>query len=302
MGSNTPILVVFGGMLSSRPHVLTATALFAALSTAHVAWSQPVEPLQHVRPTAPPAPADVAEVPAAATKSATGLAWRILSKGQGTARPGPHDKVIVNFTGWTAGGEVIDSSIPDEEPRIFLMDGVIAGLSEGLTAMAKGEKRRLWIPPALATSGRPRGRGQAGPSVFDVELVDFVKMPDPIPVPEDVEAPSADAKRTSSGLAYKFLKHGKGKDHPTAHSTVEVHYSGWTRDGHLFDSSVRRGKSISFPLDGVIKGWTEGVQLMVVGDKARFWIPGALAYGDVPTRPGAPAGPLVFDIELLSIQ
>jgi peptidylprolyl isomerase len=70
----------------------------------------------------------------------------------------------------------------------------------------------------------------------------------------------------------------------------------------LFDSSVSRGKPASFPLNGVIKGWTEGVQLMVVGDKARFWIPSALAYGDTPSRPGAPIGPLVFDIELLSIR
>ena len=89
---------------------------------------------------------------------------------------------------------------------------------------------------------------------------------------------------------------------PTADSTVEVHYSGWTRDGQEFDSSVRRGQPASFPLSGVIKGWTEGVQLMVVGDRARFWIPGALAYGDKPARPGAPAGPLVFDIDLLAIK
>jgi peptidylprolyl isomerase len=138
--------------------------------------------------------------------------------------------------------------------------------------------------------------------VIDVELIDFVRMPDPIPAPEDVAAPPPDAKRTSSGLAYKLLKRGKGKAHPTADSTVEVHYSGWTRDGQLFDSSVRRGKPISFPLGGVIKGWTEGVQLMVVGDKARFWIPAALAYGDKPSQAGAPAGPLVFDIELLAIR
>ena len=208
----------------------------------------------------------------------------------------------VVFTAWTPEGEVIDSSIPDGEPRSFLMDDVIKGLAEGLRLMVKGEKRRLWIPAALASPGRPKRRGAAGPCVIDVELVDFVKMPDPIPVPEDVEAPPADAKRTPSGLAYKFLKHGKGKQHPKADSTVEVHYSGWTPDGHLFDSSVRRGQPISFPLNGVIKGWTEGVQLMVVGDKARFWIPSALAYGDTPSRPGAPAGPLVFDVELLSIQ
>jgi FKBP-type peptidyl-prolyl cis-trans isomerase len=289
-------------MLPSRRHVLTATTLLAALSMAPLAASQPIEPLENARPVAPPAPADAAEAPAQATRTASGLASRVLTKGQGTAHPGPHDKVIVTFTGWTPDGEVIDSSIPDGEPRTFSMDDVIKGLSEGLGAMAKGEKRRLWIPAALATSGRPRVRGPAAPSVFDVELVDFVKMPDPIPVPDDVDAPPADAKRTPSGLAYKVLKRGKGKEHPKATSTVEVHYSGWTPDGQLFDSSVRRGKSISFPLNGVIKGWTEGVQLMVVGDKTRFWIPSALAYGDAPERPGTPAGPLVFDVELLSIR
>lgn len=289
-------------MPPSPPRVLAVTTLLAVLGAAPGAAAQPIEPLQNARPVAPPAPPDVAEAPARATKTASGLAFRLLTKGQGTARPGPHDKVIVTFTAWTPEGEVIDSSLLDGEPRTYLMDDVIQGLSEGLGAMVKGEKRRLWIPGALATAGRPRRRGPAGPSVFDVELLDFVKLPDPIPVPEDVDAAPADAKRTRSGLAYKVLKHGKGKDHPTASSTVEVHYSGWTPDGQLFDSSVRRGKSISFSLDGVIKGWTEGAQLMVVGDKTRFWIPGALAYGETPSRPGTPAGPLVFDIELLAIR
>ena len=289
-------------MLSFRPTAVIATVVLAALPIASIVAAQPIEPLQSARPVAPPAPADVAQAPAQATRTASGLAWKVLAKGEGTAHPGPHDKVSIEFTGWTPEGDVIDSSVPDGEPRSFLMDDVIKGLSEGLRLMAKGEKRRLWIPAALASSGKPKRRGPAGACVFDVQLVDFVKMPDPIPVPEDVEAPPSDAKRTQSGLAYKFLKHGKGKEHPKADSTVEVHYSGWTPDGHLFDSSVRRGQPISFPLNGVIKGWTEGVQLMVVGDKARFWIPSALAYGDTPARPGAPAGPLVFDVELLSIQ
>jgi len=266
------------------------------------AAAQPIEPLQSAGPAVPAAPADVGAAPAQATKTASGLAWKILAKSDEAARPGAHDKVSVVFTAWTSEGDLIDSSIPDGEPRSFVMDDLMKGFAEGLRLMAKGEKRRLWIPAALASSGRPRRRGPAGACVIDVELVDFVKMPDPIPVPEDVDAAPADAKRTSSGLAYKFLKHGKGKQHPKADSTVEVHYTGWTPDGHLFDSSVRRGQPISFPLNGVIKGWTEGVQLMVVGDKERFWIPCALAYGDTPSRPGAPAGPLVFDVELLSIQ
>jgi peptidylprolyl isomerase len=78
-----------------------------------------------------------------------------------------------------------------------------------------------------------------------------------------------------------------------------VHYSGWTTDGKMFDSSVLRGNPASFGLDGVISGWTEGLQLMVEGEKTRFWIPAKLAYGH---EKGKPQGMLVFDIELIDIQ
>jgi FKBP-type peptidyl-prolyl cis-trans isomerase len=288
-------------MLPRPPSPLAVTTFLAALLVGPMAASQPIEPLGRPRPAAPAAPSDVADAPPEATRTASGLAWKLLRKGKGAASPGAHDKVSLSFTGWTPGGEVIASSIPDGEPWTFEMRDLIPGLSEGLRLMVSGEKRRLWIPAALTTPGHPKHR-TPGPSVFDVELVTFVKMPDPIAVPEDVEAAPADAKRTASGLAYKVMKHGKGKQHPTASNTVEVHYSGWTPDGKLFDSSVRRGTPTSFPLGGVIKGWTEGVQLMVVGDKTRFWIPGALAYGDKPTQAGAPGGPLVFDIELLAIK
>ena len=120
-------------------------------------------------------------------------------------------------------------------------------------------------------------------------------------VPSDVAAPPKDAQVTASGLASKVLTAGKGTEHPTLDSEVTVHYSGWTTDGKLFDSSVTRGEPATFPLNRVIKGWQEGVQLMVVGEKRRFWIPGALAY-DNSTRPGAPKGTLVFDVELLSFK
>jgi FKBP-type peptidyl-prolyl cis-trans isomerase len=290
------------GMPLRPATTLALTTFLSALSMAPTVAAQPIEPLGSARPAAPAAPADVAAAPADATKTESGLAFKVLAKPRGTTHPGPHDKVTINFTGWTPQGEVIASSVPDGEPWALLLDDAIKGLAEGLLLMGKGEKRRLWIPAELATSGRPKRRGPPGPAVFDVELVSFAKVPDPIPVPEDVAAAPADAKRTASGIAYKLLKRGKGKAHPTAESTVEVHYSGWTPDGKLFDSSVRRGKPTSFPLNAVIKGWTEGVQLLVVGDKARFWIPGALAYGDKPNQSGTPTGPLVFDVELLSIK
>ena len=119
------------------------------------------------------------------------------------------------------------------------------------------------------------------------------------PAPADVAAPPADALRTPSGIASKVLIVGLGSFHPKPDSTVTVHYTGWTTDGKMFDSSYQRGEPTSFALNEVIPGWTQGVQLMVVGEKRRFWIPGRLAYDGVPDRP---QGMLVFEIELLDIR
>jgi peptidylprolyl isomerase len=127
--------------------------------------------------------------------------------------------------------------------------------------------------------------------------------PDPFAPPPDVAAPPADAQRTPSGLASKMLRVGLGTIKPTPTSSVTVHYTGWTTDGRMFDSSLKHPGSapITFPLTQVIPGWTEGLQLMVVGEKRRFWIPGRLAYGDTGP-PGEPRGTLVFDVELLDIK
>jgi FKBP-type peptidyl-prolyl cis-trans isomerase len=247
-----------------------------------------------------PAPADVAAPPADAEKTASGIASKVLSPGTGTVKPKAEDTVEVHYTGWTTDGKMFDSSVKRGKTTSFPLGAVIKGWTEGLQLMVEGEKRRLWIPEELAYGGRP-GRPQ-GMLVFDVELVK-IKVAPPMPkTPDDVAAAPATAKKTKSGLAYRALKEGTGGVSPKATDTVEVHYAGWTTDGKMFDASYRRGETTTFPLDGVIPGWTEGLQLMKVGDTYRFWIPGKLAYGDVPTRPGAPAGTLVFDVELISIK
>ena len=127
----------------------------------------------------------------------------------------------------------------------------------------------------------------------------IAQTPSVIPPPPDVAAPPKDATKTKSGLATKVLQPGTAKDHPRADEIVTVHYTGWTTDGKMFDSSLKTGQPLTFPLNGVIKGWTEGVQLMVEGERTRFWIPDTLAYKGQPDRP---QGTLVFDIELLRIN
>lgn len=107
---------------------------------------------------------------------------------------------------------------------------------------------------------------------------------------------------TESGLQYKVLTKGTGEIHPSANDKVKVHYQGSLTDGTIFDSSIARGKPIEFGLNQVIKGWTEGLQLMVEGEKSRLFIPSDLGYGNKPAG-SIPAGStLIFDVELIQIN
>ena len=250
-------------------------------------------------PGAIAAPDNVATPPADAEKSSTGLASLVLKKGTGTVHPSATDKVQVHYTGWTKDGKMFDSSVVRGEPTSFGLNQVIKGWTEGVQLMVEGEKRRFWIPGDLAYGETPQRPGApAGQLTFDVELLKIIAPPE---VPKDVAAPPADAKKTASGLAYKELQPGSGPT-PGPDSRVKVHYTGWTKDGKMFDSSVLRERPATFGVGGVIKGWTEGLQLMKEGAKYRFWIPADLAYGETPQRPGAPAGQLTFDVELLEVK
>ena len=256
-------------------------------------------------PAGIPAPPDVAAAPENAKSSESGLAWTVLQEGTGDKRPAEADIVTVNYTGWTTDGRMFDSSTKRGKPAEFPLNRVIKGWTEGVQLMVAGEKRRFWIPGDLAYGeatptdphagmGPPRGT-----LVFDVELISFKEAPKPPDTPKDVAKIPKTAKKTESGIGSRVLSKGTGEDHPTATSVVTVHYSGWTTDGKMFDSSIVRGTPATFGLNQVIPGWTEGLQLMVVGEKRRIWIPEELAYGG---RPGRPAGMLVFDVELLEIK
>ena len=239
-----------------------------------------------------PPPPDVAAPPADSVKTRSGLYYKVLSPGTGTEHPGPYDTVVAKYTGWTTDGKMFDSSVVRNSAVSFPVNRVIAGWGEAVQLMVAGEKLRVWIPQKLAY----KGKEPKGTLVFEIELVSF--SPSPLSPPPDVKAAPDDATRTRSGLAYKSLREGTGTRHPASSSTVTVHYTGWTTDGKMFDSSVERGQPASFPLNGVIAGWTEGLQLMVEGQKMRFWIPERLAY----RGEREPYGMLVFDVELISIK
>ena len=167
---------------------------------------------------------------------------------------------------------------------------MIAGFGEGLQLMVPGEKRRLWIPEALAYKGAREPKGML---VFDVELID-------IPHARAGRREGAAGGREEDRERPRLQSAAAGHRRPSSavEQQVTVHYTGWTTDGKMFDSSVVRGQPATFALDGVIPGWTEGLQLMFEGEKTRFWIPEKLAY----KGKSAPYGMLVFDVELIKIQ
>ncbi len=248
------------------------------------------------KPAPPPTPKDVAAPPANAQKTEAGVSYVVLSRGNGGEKPEPGDVATVNFTVWTTDGRLVDSSVINGKPASVPLGRVIPGWTDAMTTMTAGEKARFWIPAKLAYRGH---QGPQGDLVMDMEMVSFKKKPKPPASPADVAAPPKNATRTPEGVSYVVLQKGTGTEHPGPTDVVTVDYTGWTTDGKMFDSSISSGRPATFPLNQVIKGWTIGLQTMVVGQKSRFWIPKELAYAHDPSKP---QGMLVFDVELHSIK
>ncbi len=254
---------------------------------ASVAIAAPPVPIEKPAP-----PADLKTPPADAVKAASGLVTKVLAPGTGSDHPAATDYAHIHYAVWKASdGSVVDFTRGHLMAFVPLAN-LLPGMRDALMSMVPGERLRAWIPAELG-----QGRIPANDRfVTDLELIDVVHPPT---APADVAAPPSDANVTPSGLAYKVLRPGTGTVHPGRHQTVVVHYSGWSTDGEMFDSSVMRDEPAEFALDAVIPGWTEGVQLMTEGEKARFWIPSKLAYDN---KPGRPKGMLVFDIDLIKIK
>jgi len=206
--------------------------------------------------------------------------------------PTDDDLVKIRYVIFSSDGHLIDWIAPPQFV-VLATNTMMPGMKETVEMMRAGERRRAWIPERLGARGKvPAG----GFLVADVDLLDIVRIP---VTPSDIYAIPDNATKTKSGLAYRILRHGSGTKHPKASDTVVVNYSGWTTTGHLFDSSVLRGEPATFPLNEVIPGWREAIQLLVPGDKARIWIPEKLAYKGQANKP---QGMLVFDVELVAVK
>jgi peptidylprolyl isomerase len=252
-------------------------------------------------------PPDVAAAPSDAQVAQSGLAMKVLEQGSGSDRPTANDCVNVSFVAWKTDGHLFSTSTSMNDSDLLCLNDGIAGVTEALKQMTPAEKIRLWIPEDLTfheghhhIQHRPEDEEPPHKDLtFDLQLLSIVKAP---PTPTDLKQPPDTATKTASGVSYQVLKTGTGAHHPSASDKVTVHYSCWRGDGRLFESTVTGKHPAQVNLATAIPMWREAVSHMVVGEKTRFWIPAALAYGEKPVEGFSPAGDLVYEIELLSID
>lgn len=249
---------------------------------------------------AEPGPKDEGADKAKFTETKSGLKYRILRKSDGE-KPVATNKVKVHYKGWLDSGKVFDSSYDRNESIAFPLNQVIPGWTEGMQLVGEGGMIELEIPYQLGygAAGNPPDIPPKATLHFIVELLEIVRPLKPGKVDED--APK-EFTTTKSGLKYRIRRKSDGKM-PVATSRVEVHYKGWLDDGKVFDSSYERGESTKFPLNRVIPGWSEGLQLVGEGGMIELEIPSDIGYGDRGRPPVIPAkATLHFLVELIEVK
>jgi peptidylprolyl isomerase len=231
---------------------------------------------------------------------ASGVKYRDLKEGQGEACP-EGAQVKVNYTGWLTDGTEFDSSKKKGSPAEFPLDGVIAGWTEGIPNMKVGGIRKLVIAPEKAYKNQKRGLITPGSTlIFEIELLGFTPKKDLTKL-SDGTLPNAEdpgLKDIGDGLKIRDLKEGDGPPVPEG-ARVTVHYTGWLTNGHVFDSSYRENKPVTFSLGGVVDGWKKGIPGMKPGGIRKLVIPAALGYKDKPTGDIPPNSTLIFEVELI---
>jgi len=255
-----------------------------------------------LNPPAPrfPAPPDVAHPPADAEVTSSGVASRVLTPGQGGAPPRQNDCVRVRYTSWQRDGSFHSATTDDSEPTTQCLRRTLPGLAEAVERMSVGEERRIWLPGKLTYRSKdPEAPAPSADLTFDLKLLEVLRAPE---VPGDLGSPPASALKTPSGLRVQVLKVGSGARPASPNQRLSVRFSGWTREGVLFESTeLGAGRPASLTRADVVRGVGEALSLMRVGERARVWLPAALAFGDTPRR-GAPAGELVYDLELVALE
>ncbi len=239
-------------------------------------------------------------------RTGSGLKIKIIFPGEGNI-PEKGDQVLVHYTGKLANGTVFDSSIERKKPITFQLGvgKVIKGWDEGIALLRKGGQAKLIIPPELGYGNRDMGSIPPNSTLyFDVNLIDFKKQPEAASKPgiQPFNTEGKDTLRASSGLKYIIVEKGRGEK-VEKDRVVKIHYSGYLKNGKMFDSTFKRGEPFKILAGAgkVLKGLDEGIMLMRQGDKFRIIVPPELGFSNRETSVIPANSTLIFDVELLEI-
>ncbi len=240
-----------------------------------------------------------------------GLQYMVLEEGAAEGvKPALGDLIDIEYVGTSRDGVEFDSSGGRGAAARFPLTDQLPGWTKGIMMMREGDRYRFFAPSELAygKDGAPPVIGPNEAVIYEVELLKVHSAEKNLEAANkflEENGKKEGVTTTESGLQYEVLTEGPADgENPTAADVVRVHYQGTLINGTEFDSSYSRGQPAEFPLGQVIAGWTEGVQLMKVGDKFRFFVPPDLGYKETGT-PGGPIGPneaLIFEVELLEIK
>ena len=234
---------------------------------------------------------------------------------EGTGQPcQPGAKVKINYTGWLTDGTVFDTTT-GKAPIEFQLSDLIQGWQIGIPGMKPGGIRKLVIPSEKGYGNQAKGKIPAGSIlIFEVQLLDVIAAPNvsdgpgrPMSDNSNGGTDDGDLSEIVEGLKFRDIKEGSGDPVKTG-ANVTVHYTGWTVDGNVFDSSKKTGKPFGCSLTpgsprGVIPGWQKGIPGMKPGGIRKLVISAALAYGERGFPPQIPPGAtLIFEVELISIN
>ncbi len=262
-----------------------------------VAQVQPLEQTQapaKARPAPPPPLSEeLVSVPADATRLPSGLAYKVLREGKpGGSPPLDKDVVAVFVLGRSPNGEVFHDSFGQGKAQRMQVKHTFPAWREAMRSMVPGEIRRWWFPADAVPPNPKTGRREL--AVFDVELVDVGRIPDP---PRSVSEPDPKARRLPSGVAVLLVNSGKGPRKLGRSDGALVSFTCWLSDGRAVNSSIAEGHPTLFPMDKVMSGFADCLEGMRLSEKRYCWLPAERNEG----FPGAPPGALVFELELLDI-
>lgn len=232
-------------------------------------------------------------MPADAIRLPSGLAYRVLREGRhGETPPLDKDVVVVYVLGRSPSGEVFHDSFAQGKPQRMAVKHSFPAWREAMRTMVPGEIRRWWFP-ADAVPPNPKS-GRREPAIFDVELVDVGRIPDP---PRYLAQPDPKAKKLPSGVAVLPVSSGQGPQKLSRTDGALVSFTCWLTDGRAVNSSIADGSPTLFPMNKVMSGFADCLDGMQLKEKRYCWLPAERNEG----FPGAPQGALVFEVELLSI-